>query len=88
VVTCTDNRKDFSVALINKHPEKEVRFAVNIAGISERISAVVLEGDSPDAYNDVEDPDRVIPQEVMVEVEDNSVLLLPHSVNIVRFSVP
>jgi alpha-N-arabinofuranosidase len=44
----------------------------------------VLAGDSPDAYNDIEHPDRVKPEEMMILIKDGIVKLPPHSLMIVR----
>jgi alpha-N-arabinofuranosidase len=87
VVTCSDDMKNYSVVLINKHPEKEIDFTVNIDGIPDVVDAIVLAGDSPDAYNDVDAPHRVVLEMLQMNVENGNVKLSPHSINIIRFSV-
>lgn len=87
VVTCSKDRQNFSVVLINKHPEKVISYYLDIEGMPNRVNVIMLEGDSTDAYNDVENPDRVIPEETMMDIENNTIQLPPHSVNIVHFSV-
>jgi|GEM_PF-1369368 len=53
------------------------------APLQGRYPATVLAGDSPDAYNDVDHPDRVTPQTVEVEFAAGKVALPPHSLTIV-----
>jgi alpha-N-arabinofuranosidase len=49
-----------------------------------KFEATVLAGDSPDAYNDIEHPDRVKPEEMTILFKDGIVKLPPHSLMIVR----
>lgn len=46
--------------------------------------AVVLAGDSPEAFNDIAHPKRVTPQKVALESAGGSVSLPPHSLTIVK----
>ena len=46
--------------------------------------ATVLAGDSPDAYNDVDRPQRVVPQTLDVSFTDGQTELPPHSLTIVE----
>ena len=46
--------------------------------------AHVLAGDSPDAYNDIEFPERVTPQSVEFTCSDGMVLLPAHSVTLLK----
>ena len=41
-------------------------------------------GDSPDAYNDVENPDRVVPERRRIAFEKGVTRLPPHSLTIFR----
>ena len=61
--------------------------SVGAPGLSLNWQTMVLAGDSPDAYNDVGRPDRVIPQEREVALTGNTVELPPHSVAVVRLTV-
>jgi alpha-L-arabinofuranosidase len=47
----------------------------------------VLRGDSPDAFNDVEHPDRVVPERVRLDVSSGELRLPPHSVTVVELPV-
>ena len=44
-----------------------------------------LSGDSPDAYNDVARPNRVIPQTQALALSNGHIELPPHSVAIAQF---
>jgi alpha-N-arabinofuranosidase len=46
-------------------------------------AATVLTADSPDAYNDIEDPDRVAPEKIMLTFREGVAELPPHSLTIV-----
>jgi len=75
-----------TLALVNRHPENPLVCRLALKGLSSRGSAVVtvLAGDSPDAYNDVARPDRVMPETTRLSSFDGSVTLPPHSVSIVK----
>jgi hypothetical protein len=49
-----------------------------------RYEATILAGDSPQAFNDVEHPNRVVPERTQVPFKKGVVSLLPHSLTIVR----
>ena len=49
-----------------------------------RYEATILAGDSPEAFNDVEHPNRVVPERTQVPFKKGVVSLLPHSLTIVR----
>jgi alpha-N-arabinofuranosidase len=84
VATADDERRRIVLALVNRHPEKELRCRVRVngrepAGVAE---AVVLAGDGPDAFNDVEAPHRVAPETVALSFQEGAVALRPHSITI------
>jgi len=58
------------------------------APLEGRYDAVLLAGDSPEAYNDVEHPDRVAPVRTQLTLEKESVELPPHSLTIVTVPLP
>jgi len=49
-----------------------------------KFKATVLAGDSPDAYNDIEHPHRVKPEESGLSIKTGIVQPPPHSLVIVR----
>lgn len=60
IVTCSDDKKILSIALVNKDPQKEAECNLGIEKIDGVVNAEILSGDSPDAFNDVNSPDRVV----------------------------
>ena len=49
-----------------------------------RHPATILCGDSPDAYNDIDQPERVVPERTHLEFESGSAALPPHSITILE----
>ena len=47
-------------------------------------AALVLSGDSPDAYNDIDHPKRVVPVKTQVTFSKGVVTLPPHSLAIIK----
>jgi alpha-N-arabinofuranosidase len=66
--------------LLNRHPSEAV--ACEVPGEGE-VEATVLQGDSPDAYNDVDAPDRVVPERLRLDAS-GGLRLPPHSVTVVE----
>ncbi len=50
--------------------------------------ATLLTGSSPDSYNDIEHPDRVAPRSTHLTFAKGVVSLPPHSLAIVKFTLP
>jgi len=84
--TCDDQMERWRLALVNRHPDRAVSCAVTIGGQPVRGTrrATLLEGDSPDAYNDVDAPSRVAPVEADLAFEDGCAVLPPHCLAIVQ----
>jgi len=89
VVTQNDDRKRMAIALVNRHPEQAARWRLSLgtASLPSSASFTVLSGDSPDAYNDVDHPNRVIAETRTVAVSDGSIEVPPHSVGIVQIAL-
>jgi alpha-N-arabinofuranosidase len=62
-----------------------VTCALNVPGalIDGTHKATILTGDSPDAYNDIESPDRVAPEQVALTFQNGAVSLPPHSLVVI-----
>ena len=86
VATVNESGTTWSIALVNRHPSKAVACTVkmNDALLDGRYEATILAGDSPDAFNDVEHPDRVVPEKTKLTFTKGVVELPPHSLTIVR----
>jgi alpha-N-arabinofuranosidase len=85
VATCSDDRRRVAVALVNRHPQRPARWKLLVGGAIERMELTILSGDSPDAYNDVEHPNRVVPETREVASGDATLELPPHSVAVARW---
>jgi alpha-N-arabinofuranosidase len=90
IVTIDDAGRFWSIGLVNRHPSEEVCCTVELAGtrITGEFDATVLAGDSPDAYNDVEHPNRVVPEKRRMAFREGEVRLPAHSLTIVRVPPP
>jgi len=86
IATVDEAARHWSLALVNRHPSKEVVCTIKFqdARLNGEYAATILAGDSPDAYNDVERPSRVVPIETRLLFEKGVVKLAPHSLTIVR----
>ncbi len=87
VVTSSADRKRVAVALVNRHPEATARWKMNLRGFAPRSAqAMVLSGDSTDAYNDVARPNRVVPQTLPITGDGTIVELPPHAIAVVQMT--
>ncbi len=79
----------WSIALVNRHPSKDVACTIkmNSAVLEGRHYATILAGDSCDAFNDVERPDRVAPERKHLTFDKGVVRLPPPSLTIVKVPV-
>ena len=86
IATVDDSGKNWSVAIMNRHPSNEVTCTLKMGDLplDGTYRATVLTGDSPDAYNDIEHPNRVAPQEMMLTFKEGRTSLPPHSLVIVE----
>jgi len=88
VVTCNDAKNHFVIAVVNKSPEQPIDFAIDFASLNaaipQTVSATILNGSSPDDYNDVGAENRVIPKATVLEVKDGKITLPPHSLTFVE----
>ncbi len=81
LATVNPSGRHWVVSLVNRHPDREVACTVKM---KERLlegdyAATVLDGDSPDAYNDIEHPNRVVPKKTKLKFVKGVVQLPPHS---------
>lgn len=85
VVTVDETGKKWAISLVNRDPVEALFCAVKIGDEvpDGSFNATVLDGDSPDAYNDTNDPGRVEPRKSEVHITKGVVELAPHSLTIV-----
>ncbi len=89
VATVDPTGKNWSLALVNRHPDKAVPCTVRMQDRLPEGSydATVLAGDSPSAFNDIPQPHRVVPEKKQLLFQDGRVSLPPHSLTIVKIPV-
>jgi len=87
IVATMDDGGATAVSVVNKHPDKDITLTLNFRVPAADGSATVytLNGDSKDAYNDVDAPDRVKISESAAVCQNGAVTLTvpAHSVNVV-----
>ena len=86
IATVDESGKHWAIALVNRHPVKAVACTVKMKDmpLEGDYETTVLAGDSPDAFNDIEHPDRVVPRKVMLVFTKGVVNLPPHTLAIVK----
>ena len=86
VATVDESGKKWAIALVNRHPAKPVACTVRMKDrlLDGEYAALVLAGDSPEAFNDIENPNRVTPQKTTLTFIKGAVNLPPHSLTIVK----
>ena len=86
VATCDAARRGWRVALVNRHPTATARCVIQFDGAaaSGTCWATVLSGDAPEAFNDVDRPERVLPRRAELALQDGAVALPPHSLTILE----
>jgi alpha-N-arabinofuranosidase len=86
IATVDDSGKTWAIALVNRHPSEEVACPVSMKGapLDGTFNSTILAGDSPDAYNDIEHPNRVAPVKTQLAFDKGVVKLPPHSLTIVK----
>ena len=86
VATCDADMKHWRLALVNRHPEEHLACKVVLPRrtLAGSCKATLLAGDSPDAFNDVEDAQRVSPVQTELKFNAGVASLPPHSVTIVQ----
>jgi alpha-L-arabinofuranosidase len=86
VTTCSEDRKQVAIAMINRHPELPASLKLNGLTLTNG-KLTILSGDSTDAYNDVAHPTRVVPYDQRPVLQSGSLQLPPHSVAILQASI-
>jgi alpha-N-arabinofuranosidase len=88
VATVDRSGKRWSIALINRHPTQALACTVRLGDVlpDGELEAMVLAGDSPEAYNDVEHPQRVVPVKGKITARRGALTLPPHSLTMARIN--
>jgi alpha-N-arabinofuranosidase len=86
VVTCSEDKKQLALALVNRDPQKEAECSISIADINNVAEAIVLSGDSTEAYNDIDNPNRVVPKIEKLRIKNGKITIPAHSLLIVKLT--
>ena len=86
IATSDESGRQWAIALVNRHPAEAVACSVKLGDVplDGTFKATQLAGDSPDAYNDIDHPDRVTPKKVRLAFRKGVADLPPHSLTIVH----
>ena len=84
VATVDAAGKNWAIVLVNRDPLQTVACTVKLGdrSLDGTFDATILAGDSPEAFNDVERPNRVMPEKIQLEFHQGMVNLPPHSLTI------
>lgn len=84
VVTTDAGRSAYRIAIANKSPDTAQKVRIDFASLGKsapaKVKARMLVGDSKDAFNSPENPDRVVPAEAELAVADGCVEIPAHAV--------
>jgi alpha-N-arabinofuranosidase len=84
VLTISNDGKRKVLAVVNKSPDKTISLDVSALTSATKLSTTILDGDSPNAFNDIGAENRVVPRMVELTVNGGNVSLAPHSLNIIK----
>ncbi|MCA9260990.1 MAG: hypothetical protein KDA61_17365 [Planctomycetales bacterium] len=89
VATAAPDKSKLSLILVNRHPAAALPCTVRWGDelLDGDFPASRLAGDAPDAFNDVEHPERVKPERTTLRFTSGVVELPPHSLNIVHVAL-
>ena len=89
IATRDESGENWSIGLVNRHPEKTIACSIKLGDslLEGEFKATILAGDSPDAYNDIKNPDRVEPEDTVLIFHNGSVNLSPHSLSILKVAM-
>ena len=86
VATVNRDGNRWAIALVNRDPFQSVDCTVKLGDrlLDGTFAATILVGDSPEAFNDIEQPDRVVPEKIQLKFSQGVVKLPPHSLTVVQ----
>jgi alpha-N-arabinofuranosidase len=89
-VSCEGRSGPLSLMLVNRDAEREMRLSLRIDGEAPDgpFEAMILAGDSPDAFNDIDHPERVRPLKTRLIFRDGVAQLPPHALLSLRIERP
>lgn len=86
ISSCADNGGEVRLMLVNRDPARPLSLRLKLDGhpVSGAFDTLTLSGDSPDAFNSVDTPERVTPQKGHIDIADGMATIPPHAVMSVR----
>ena len=90
IATVDKSGKNWSIALVNRHPSDSVACTVKMKDVllDGEYDATIITGDSPDSYNDIEHPNRVTPKKTKLTFRKGVANLPAHSLTIITVKMP
>ena len=87
VLTSNAAGNRFVYAIVNKDPKRSLDFKIDFEGLGKKtaknLQGEVLQGKSPDDYNDIGAENRVIPKKNTFRVQNGMVNIPPHSLTFI-----
>ena len=89
IATVDESGKHWAIAMVNRHPSENVVCTVTLgsSSLEGTYTATLLAGDSPNAYNDIEHPNRVVPKKVELTFNKGATRLAPCSLTIANITL-
>jgi alpha-N-arabinofuranosidase len=86
VATVDESGKNWSIALINRHPSDTVAYTLKIGDtlLDGEYDGMILTSKSADSYNDIEHPNRIAPEKITMIFKNGLGGLPPHSLTIIN----
>jgi len=85
LATCNKSKTNWRIALINRDPDRPAETKLKLGGqlLNGTFQATVLSGDDANAFNDIDQPNRVVPENRELQFQLGKVTIPAHSVSIV-----
>ena len=86
LATCAAATRTWRIALVNRSAQQSLACSVILAGmpLQGKFNATQLCSSAPDDYNDVTNPERVVPVKTQLEFREGACPLPPHSLTILE----
>ena len=88
IATVDEKGENWSISLVNRHPSENIECKVTMGNkvLNGTYKATILTGETTDSYNDIENPNRVMPKDLELKFKNGIVQLPPHSLTIVQIN--
>ena len=88
IATVDEKGENWAISLVNRHPSENIECKVTMGNkvLNGTYKATILTGETTDSYNDIENPNRVMPKDLELKFKNGIVQLPPHSLTIVQIN--